>query len=89
MVGWEQSAAYTQEMWIRAVGTLVATLLVFGIVRFIVKKLVNGLLAQPSDALFGFVVGALIGALIIAVWAKLGICLEYSNLASALSAYLK
>lgn len=86
---WTLSANYTAEAWMRAGGTLVATLLVFGLVRLIVKKLVNGLLAQPSDALLGGAVGALFGGLLILVWAYSGIYLEYSNLARELASYVR
>ena len=46
---WAFSAEFAPEMWMRATVTLVASLLGFGIVRLVVKKLVNGLLAQPRS----------------------------------------
>lgn len=55
----------------------------------IVKKLVNGLLAQPSDAIFGFLTGAAFGALALGGWAYSGIYLEYSTLAAWLSQFLQ
>jgi hypothetical protein len=74
----------------RTAGVAVAALLTFGIVRIIVKKTVNGLLAQPSDSLFGFILGAAVSVLLLAGWAYSGIYLEYSvlvrRLASALPA---
>ena len=66
----------------RGAATLVAALLAFGLVRLVVKRLVNGLLAQPSDALFGFAVGAGLGVLLLFAWAYSGFHLEYSNLAT-------
>ena len=87
--GWAYSASFTDVAWQRGVGVLMATLLAFGIVRLIVKKLVNGLLAQPSDAVFGFLVGAALGVLILAVWAYSGVHLEYSTLAKEASAYVR
>ena len=87
--GWAYSASLTDVAWQRGVGVLVATLLAFGIVRLIVKKLVNGLLAQPSDAIFGFLIGAALGALILAAWAYSGAYLEYSTLAKEVSAYVR
>ena len=65
----------------RAALTLVAALVAFGLVRLIVKKMVNGLLAQPADALFGFAIGLAMGLLLLAGWAYSGFHLEYSNLA--------
>ena len=87
--GWMYSASFTAVAWQRGAGVLVATLLTFGIVRLIVKKLVNGLLAQPSDALFGMLVGAALGVLILAAWAYSGAYLEYSALAREASAYVR
>ena len=86
-LGWTYSASLASVAWQRAAGVLVATLLVFGLVRLVVKKVVNGLLAQPSDAIFGLLLGIAVGAALLAVWAHSGIYLEYSHLAKALSAY--
>lgn len=87
--GWTYSASLTEVVWQRGAGVLVATLLAFGLVRLIVKKLVNGLLAQPSDAIFGFLIGAALGVLVLVVWAHSGIYLEYSTLAKEASAYVR
>ena len=87
--GWAYSVSFTDVAWQRGAGVLVATLLAIGIVRLIVKKLVNGLLAQPSDAIFGFLVGAALGVLILAAWAYSGAYLEYSTLAREVSAYVR
>ena len=86
--GWSLSASFTPVIWQRVGGVLVVTLLAFGLVRVIVKKLVNGLLAQPSDAIFGFLIGAALGALVLVAWAHSGLYLEYSHLARELSAYV-
>ena len=87
--GWTYSASFTAVAWQRGAGVLVVTLLAFGIVRLIVKRLVNGLLAQPSDAIFGFLIGAALGVLILAAWAYSGAYLEYSTLATEVSAYVR
>ena len=87
--GWNWSVRFTEVVWMRAAGTLVAVLLGFGIVRLIVKKLVNGLLSQPSDAIFGFVTGAFFGALILVAWAYSGLYLEYSTLAGEAAKYVR
>lgn len=82
---WPHSGSLTDVMWMRVGGVLTLTLLVFGITRVIVKKTVNGLLAQPTDALMGFLTGAAFAFLILAGWALSGIYLEYSTLAARLS----
>lgn len=87
--GWAYSAALTAVAWQRAAGVLVATLLVFGLVRIVVKKLVNGILAQPSDALFGLLLGVGFGALLLVAWAHSGVWLDYSTLAQKVSAYVR
>ena len=88
-LGWPLSAELTPELGYRIVGTVVATLVAFGLVRVIVRKLVNGLLAQPSDALLGCLLGVAVSALILAGWAMSGFHLELSNLATEASGYLK
>jgi len=86
--GWAHSATLTDSLWQRVAGTLVAVLLLFGIVRLVVKKFVNGLLSQPSDAIFGALVGAGIGAAALVAWAYSGLYTEYSALARAVAAYV-
>ena len=85
---WRCSLGFSAEMWIRAAATLVVALLAFGLVRIIVKKLVNGLLAQPADAVFGLLVGIASGVLLTALWAWSGMFLEYSALASVVAGFL-
>lgn len=88
-LGWPYSASFTPVLWMRGAGTLVGVLLVFGLVRLIVKKLVGGLLAQPSDALFGAVIGSLIGVLLLVIWSYTGFHIEYSNLAQEIAPYVR
>jgi len=89
MFGWDYSASFTPVLWMRGAGTLVGSLLTFGLVRLIVRKFVGGLLAQQSDALFGFLIGASIGVLLLLVWAHVGLYLDYSNLVREASAYVR
>ena len=89
MFGWTYSESFTPVVWMRVAGTLVGTLLVFGLVRMIVKKLVNGLLAQPSDALFGMAIGVLCGAVVLVAWSSSGLYPEYSNLVKAVAPYVR
>jgi hypothetical protein len=86
---WPFSVDFTHEAWLRGAVTIVASLLAFGIVRLVVKKLVNGLLAQPSDAIFGMLVGAAGGSLLAVGWAGSGMFLEYSTIASMVSAIIR
>lgn len=86
---WNLSASFTPVWWIRAVATLVAVLLVFGIVRWAVKRMVNGLLHQPTDSLCGFLIGVMTGLGIVTVWAYSGLYLDYSVLASNVAAFVE
>ena len=87
-VGWRVSEPWFEQLWARGLAVLVALLLAFGIVRVLVRRFVNGLLAQPADAIFGFLTGFIIVALLLAGWAVSGLFLEYSFLASELAAYV-
>lgn len=80
--GWRISADAIQATWMRAGAVLVATLLVFGVVRLVIRKCIHGLLAQPSDAVFGALIGGVVGVLPLFGWAMFGRYLEYSRLAT-------
>ncbi|MBP5791279.1 MAG: CvpA family protein [Kiritimatiellae bacterium] len=86
--GWDISARWLSEPWSRGAATLVASILAFGIVRAIVKKLAGNILSQPSDSIFGFAVGLAAGVLLAAIWAYLGIHLEHSSIATELHSCL-
>ncbi len=87
--GWPFSARWLAAPWARGAATLVATLVAFGLVRLIVKKLVNVLLAQPSDSIFGFFVGILTGLLLLVAWAYTGFYTECSTLATELAPHVQ
>jgi len=86
--GWPFSAAYIEQPWARGLAVLAGVLVVFGFVRLIVKKLVNGLLAQPSDALFGLLVGLVLAAVLLWAWAQSGLYLDYSTLATEVAKHV-
>ena len=86
---WRLSADWASGIWLRGLETFLIVLLTFGLVRIIVKRLVNGLLSQPSDAVFGMLTGAVFGLLILVGWAYSGFYLEYSNLATEVAKYVR
>ena len=86
--GWSMSPMFTDSMWQRVSGVITAIVFTFGIVRLIVKKLVNKLLAQPSDAIFGALVGAALGVVLLVAWAHSGLYPEYSVLVRAVAVYV-
>ena len=85
---WRVFEPWFEQLWARGLAVLVASLVAFGIVRALVCRFVNGLLAQPADAIFGFLTGFLVVAMVLAGWAVSGLFLEYSFLASKLAGYV-
>lgn len=85
---WGYLTRWEMQMWARGAIALAISLLVFGIVRAIVKKVVNGLLAQPADAIFGVLAGIAVSALLVLIWAISGIGLEYSNIVREVSLHV-
>ena len=87
-LGWRFTAeTFSNDAW-RGLAVGVGALLAFGLVRTVVKKSIHMLLAQPSDALFGMLVGAVMGCLPVAALATSGQFLEYSNLATFVAGLL-
>lgn len=60
-VVWSLSANFLETSWTRGLATAVVTLLIFGFSRWAVRRIVNGLLKQPADSCFGFLVSAITG----------------------------
>jgi len=83
---WPLSADYIGSVWVRALAIGVGALLVFGLVRWLVKKFVHGLIAQPGDALLGMLFAALAGFAVTLgiVWGLRTLFPENPNLASVL-----
>ena len=80
MFFWGYLTRWEMQTWVRGAIALTISLLVFGTVRMIVRKFVHGLLAQPADAIFGFLVGVALSAVLVLVWATSGVGHEYSNI---------
>ena len=57
-LAWAASVGWFDAAWARALASLALALLAFGLVRKVVRCVVHGILAQPGDAIFGFVVAA-------------------------------
>ena len=85
---WGYLTRWEMEVWVRGAIALAVSLLAFGIVRAIVKKVVNGLLAQPADAIFGVLAGLAASALFVLAWAVSGLWLEYSNIVREVSLHV-
>ena len=88
-LGWAWSPRVAAAIWARSGIVLVVSLLAFGIVRLVVKKLVNGLLSQPSDALLGALMGAALAGAAVVAWAWIGLFTEYSALVRVVAEYVR
>ncbi len=58
---WDFACGAIENVPVGALVVVAAAIVAFGIVRAIVRKVVSGMLAQPGDAIFGFVTGAVTG----------------------------
>lgn len=63
-LAWTLGSGYFANDWTRGLAAVVATILAFGLVRWGIRKTVNGLLRQPADSIFGFLLAALAGGAI-------------------------
>ena len=86
---WPHVAALSGMMWLRVIIAVFAGVVVFGVVRILVKKVVNGLLAQPVDAFAGLSIGILCGVLMLLVASRIPAARERSALAERAAAYLQ
>ena len=59
--GWTMAIDLLPNVWTRGIAVAVAALVAFGIVRWVVRKIVHGFVAQPGDAIFGALVAGAIG----------------------------
>lgn len=84
---WTQLHAMSLQTWMQILAVILIGILVFGLVRLLVKKIVNGLLAQPADAVFGMIVGFAFALALAAIWAVSGIHHEQSRIVRQLSAW--
>lgn len=76
------------EVWKTVLAVLGSTILTFGIVRLAVKKVVNKLLAQPTDSIVGMIIALVMVALLVLVWAYLGAFSEHSTIVSVLREFI-
>ena len=59
--GWTMAIDVLPNAWTRGIAVAVAALVAFGIVRWVVRKIVHGFVAQPGDAIFSALVAGAIG----------------------------
>ncbi len=83
---WPSSANVLDAAWLRGIAVGVLSLLAFGIVRWLVKRCVHGLVAQPGDALLGSLFSALTAATVslCVVWGLQALLPDSQGVASLL-----
>jgi uncharacterized membrane protein required for colicin V production len=85
---WPLSSEYFDSVPVRILVVMAVLLIVFGIVRLILKKTINVLISQPSDSIFGFLTGFALAFAILFVWVRSNLYLEFSYIATQLAQYL-
>lgn len=71
IIVWPYAVSLCDQTSVRYLIVIVASLLAFGFVRVAVKKVVNGLLSQPADSIFGFLIGAAASLMLIYIAANI------------------
>lgn len=85
---WPHTAGVSANVWARGAAEAFAAIVAFGVVRIAVKKLVNGLLAQPVDAIAGMITGLVCGALLVLAASRIPDVRERSFLAGKAAEYV-
>lgn len=60
-LAWYASLDWFDASWARALASLALALVAFGLARKVVRLVVHNILAQPGDAIFGFLVAGASG----------------------------
>lgn len=87
--GWALVAARVMEPALRVFWVIVAVLIVFALTRWIVKKLVGGILTQPSDSIFGVALALLCIAALLAVCVRVDSLRIRSSVAQKVAGYVR
>lgn len=85
---WGLSATYFGSPWQRALAVLIAVVLVFWLVRVLVRRTLHCALAQPGDAVLGALLGLVLVVVGLAIWALSGLGVEMSVLATQVAGFL-
>ena len=71
IIVWPYALSLSDQTSVRYLIVIVGSLVVFGFIRVVVKKVVNGLLSQPADSIFGFLTGAAASLMLLYVAANI------------------
>lgn len=71
IIVWPYALSLSDQTSVRYLIVIVGSLVAFGFIRVVVKKVVNGLLSQPADSIFGFLTGAAASLMLLYVAANI------------------
>ena len=71
IIVWPYALSLSDQTSVRYLVVIVGSLVAFGFIRVVVKKVVNGLLSQPADSIFGFLTGAAASLMLLYVAANI------------------
>jgi hypothetical protein len=71
IIVWPYALSLSDQASVRYLIVIVGSLVAFGFIRVVVKKVVNGLLSQPADSIFGFLTGAAASLMLLYVAANI------------------
>lgn len=60
--GWSLLGEYVTTPWMRVLAMVIGVLLAFGLARFLVRRFIHVMIAQPGDAIFGALTLGAVGA---------------------------
>ena len=81
MLVWPYAVSLNDQTSVRYLIVIVGSLLAFGLVRVVVKKIVNGLLSQPADSIFGFLIGVAASLMLVYIAANVSMVRDVSVIA--------
>lgn len=88
-IGWERALSSFSPIWLGIVAGIALFIVVFGLVRIGVRVVVGSLLKQPSDAVFGVILGLFCSAMLVWGLSDFPPLRDYSNLARTLHACIR
>lgn len=80
---WPVACGAIPSKWAAGAAVFAASLVVFALARWIVKKTVHVMVAQPADSLFGIILALALSAAAVCMWARTGFYTEYSYIAAS------
>lgn len=71
IIFWPCIVDMIEQVSVRYLVLIVGLLLIFGLIRVVVKKVVNGLLSQPADSFFGLLISVAASLMLVYIAANI------------------